>query len=146
MSACAPERVEAYLLDELDPDGAEHVAAHLGQCARCAREAELLRSERAALVARARVEPLELPAFHQVLLASRAPVPQPRPTRMPTWIAAGLSAAAAVVLMVASARPLPEASGGACYSDGPTNVELAQAGEESHFNECLLASPAGHCN
>ena len=147
MSACAPENVEAYLLDELDGPEAEQLAAHLGQCARCTREASLLRSERAAMVAHARVDPVELPAFSQVLLASRAPAPIRRPSRVPTWVAAGLSAAASVLLVVVAARPLPEASGGgACYSDGPTNVELAQAGEESHFGECLLASPVGHCN
>lgn len=171
MSGCDQEAVEAYALGELEGARAGQVRAHLGDCAACSRELELLRAERRAFAARARQHDVRpLPAFEAVLAASRcepekaarpalfalpALPTRPRLPRLPTlkpppaWFGLGAFAAAAALVMqflpgAASTLPFSADDTGvlACRIDEPMRLDLAVASAEDAFRACLMVTPS----
>lgn len=98
--ACNPETVVAYIYDELDTDARRQFEQHLDGCAPCRDEVDALRGLRSTFTPEA-VPPM--PAA--VRLPEVQPVPASvLPLHQVTWFRAVATVAAAVILVVLTAR------------------------------------------
>jgi anti-sigma factor RsiW len=147
-----PEELDRFAAGELDSVRAGQVREHLGRCAGCAREVELLRAEREAFRAR-HDEPIRVPGDFAAVMARvttlrTAPARAPRLASLPVALAA---AAALALAIIPSVRSGGQADAGALASGvcpGDVGLALCDDGSsgaiaelESRYSACLIATP-----
>jgi len=101
MSCLTVEELYAYLDGGLSPEGRRHIEAHAVACAECR---ALLEDRRTFLEAASSLPPLDIPVGFAASIRARldgAPVPERKRLPLWTWLAAGISGAAAFLATLA---------------------------------------------
>lgn len=136
------EELEALALGRLPAGRAAEVEAHAASCAECGRELAWARAERALFERRARTQ--AEPALWAAIESRIAPGAQVLPLRPPrrrvfAVAAAGLAAAAAILISVVPARRAPVEPVGADELDAPVEPEVLAAldGAERDYRKAL---------